>query len=90
VPQIMTEPLRIRPGSNHRGTALVVLFVLLTVAAVVVMVFVLRTITATRPVENPQSLGATTGTVSSREGAIALSAVFNGPGAGTTVTGSSR
>jgi eukaryotic-like serine/threonine-protein kinase len=58
-----TEPLRLQPRPNRGRTVLLVLFVLLTLAAVAVGVYVLRTVVLTAPVAPGLQTPATTATV---------------------------
>jgi hypothetical protein len=83
-----TEPLRLQPNASGR-TLLLVLFVLLTLAAVAVGVFVYGGLSADgTPVQAPQSAG--TGTVSGWEGILAGPAVPGGPLGPVSVTVSVR
>jgi serine/threonine-protein kinase len=83
-----TEPLRLQPNASGR-TLLLVLFVLLTLAAVAVGVVVYGGLSADgTPEQAPQSAG--TGTVSGWEGILAGSAVSGGPLGPVSVTGSVR
>ncbi len=83
-----TEPLRLQPNASGR-TLLLVLFVLLTLAAVAVGVVVYGGLSADgAPDQAPQSAG--TGTVSGWEGILAGPAVPGGPLGPVSVTGSVR
>jgi hypothetical protein len=84
-------PLQLQPRSGSGRTLLLVLFVLLTVAAVVVGVFLfqeLRAGDAQQPDSPPRSAPA--GTVTSREGLLAGSAVPDGPPRPVIATGTVR
>jgi serine/threonine-protein kinase len=75
-PAARTEPLRLQPKARTGRTLLLVLFVLLTMAAVLVGVFLVRSPrTDGRQSPDPVPLGSSTGTVSSREGVLAGPAV---------------
>jgi eukaryotic-like serine/threonine-protein kinase len=84
------EPLRLRPAAGPSRTVLLVLFLLLTVAAVVVGVFVVRSLGggAQQVDQPPQSASA--GTVASREGLLAGPAVPEAPSAVMIDTGATR
>jgi len=78
-PAAPTEPLSLNPSKGRGRVALLVLFVLLTVAAVVVGVFVLRGMGASagQPGSSPQ--GTSAGNVAGREALPARSAVADQP-----------
>jgi eukaryotic-like serine/threonine-protein kinase len=84
------EPLRLRLAEGPSRTVLLVLFLLLTVAAVVVGVFVVRSLGggAQQVDQPPQSASA--GTVASREGLLAGPAVPEAPSAVMIDTGATR
>jgi serine/threonine protein kinase len=78
-----TEPLRLQPKAGSGRTLLLVLFVLLTMAAVLVGVLLFRGLRPADPQSpDPDPLGSSTGTVTSRGGVPAGPAV----GAGTLVS----
>ena len=78
-----TEPLRLQPKAGSGRTLLLVLFVLLTMAAVLVGVLLFRGLRPADPQSpDPNPLGSSTGTVTSRGGVPAGPAV----GAGTLVS----
>jgi eukaryotic-like serine/threonine-protein kinase len=71
-----TEPLRLQPKAGSGRTLLLVLFVLLTMAAVLVGVFLVRSPRSDgRQSSDPVPLGSSTGTLTSREGVLAGPAV---------------
>jgi len=73
-PAPRTEPLRLQPKARSGRTLLLVLFVLLTMAAVTIGIFIFRGLRDQQlPVPDP--LGRSTGTVTSREGVLAGPAV---------------
>jgi serine/threonine protein kinase len=81
-----TEPLRLQPRSGRSRTVLLVLFVLLTLAAVVVGVYVLRTVVLAGPeAPGPAVSGTAAGTVAVR-GPGGPST--NGPSGAVAVNGS--
>jgi len=81
-----TEPLRLQPRSGRSRTVLLVLFVLLTLAAVAVGVYVLRTVVLAGPDSpGPAVPGAAAGTVSVRGPAGPST---NGPVGAVAVIGS--
>jgi eukaryotic-like serine/threonine-protein kinase len=72
---LRTEPLRLRPKARSGRTLLLVLFVLLTVAAVTVGVFLFRALqSAGHQLPDPVPQGASTGTVTGWVGILAGSA----------------
>jgi serine/threonine-protein kinase len=73
-PASRTEPLRLQPKARSGRTLLLVLFVLLTMAAVTIGVFVFRGL-RDQQIPDPDPLGSSTGTVTSREGVLAGPAV---------------
>jgi hypothetical protein len=73
------ESLSLKPTAGIGRTALLVLFVLLTVAAVVVGVFVVRSLGGGRGTASTSGQGLATGTVTSWEGLLAGPAVAGGP-----------
>jgi serine/threonine-protein kinase len=75
-----TEPLRLQPKPNRGRTVLLVLFVLLTIAAVAVGVYVLRTVVLAAP-EAPNSAtpAAMAGTVSAARSTVAAGPLIDGP-----------
>jgi serine/threonine-protein kinase len=76
VPSARTEPLRLQPTAGSGRTLLLVLFVLLTMAAVLVGVFLVRSPRSDgRQSPDPVPLGSSTGTLTSREGVLAGPAV---------------
>jgi serine/threonine protein kinase len=75
-PSARTEPLRLQPKAGSGRTLLLVLFVLLTMAAVLVGVFLVRSPRSDgRQSPDPVPLGSSTGTLTSREGVLAGPAV---------------
>ena len=78
-PAAPTAPLRLAPPSGLGRTVLLVLFVLLTLAAVVVGVFVVRGLGATAAPPNPAPRSAPAGAVASREDLVAGPAVPDRP-----------
>jgi serine/threonine protein kinase len=76
-----TEPLRLQPTAGTGRMLLLVLFVLLTMAAVVVGVFVFRGLADARvaPAADPTPQGAPAGTVASRKGVLAGPAASHEP-----------
>jgi serine/threonine protein kinase len=75
-PAPRTEPLRLQPKARSGRTLLLVLFVLLTMAAVTIGVFIVRGL-RDQQLPDPDPLGRSTGTVTSREGVLAGPAVAN-------------
>jgi serine/threonine protein kinase len=84
----LTEPLRLQPAAGPSRSLLLVLFVLLTVAAVAVGAFVLRGQRADDPEPVPQS--AATGSLAGREGVLTGSAAPVGPLAPVSGVGAAR
>jgi serine/threonine protein kinase len=75
-----TEPLRLQPRPDRGRTVLLILFVLLTIAAVVVGVYVLRTVVLSAP-EAPSSDSpvAMAGTVTTARGSAAAGPLVDAP-----------
>jgi eukaryotic-like serine/threonine-protein kinase len=75
-----TEPLRLQPKPQRGRTVLLVLFVLLTIAAVAVGVYVLRTVVLAEPAA-PSSAGPVTaaGTVATALGSAAAGPLVDTP-----------
>nr|WP_275404189.1 serine/threonine protein kinase [Pseudonocardia acidicola] len=77
VPAPPTEPLRLDPSSGPSGSLLLVLFLVLTLAAIALAVFILPGLFESEPTpSNPAPAGALGGTVTGQEAGLA------GPAAG--------
>ncbi|MHC8503460.1 protein kinase [Pseudonocardia bannensis] len=87
----LTEPLKLQPASGPNRSLLLVLFLLLTLAALLLAIFVVPRLFESDPTPpNPTPTGAPTGTVTGREAILAGPTAVGEPFVSMTVAGEVR